>query len=396
MKSFNKVKYIDSYSHETLHDQYNAAFLATVCSAFENVEYIVGKSSYRNTNKLLATCENIKYKLKFIWVVGGKSNIALFFRTLFGAIQNIRFLVFSGKDDLIIYNFNNFIFLYFANLLTKLLDRTVIIVCHNEMAFVTIDCVHKNLVYNFRTNIIRYIFKNEKIVLAKNLKFCVLGDSILDNLKKHINFNKITNFFSVDHPYIFSERVNKASKIDLQPSTIKIGVIGTMAQEKGADILISIAKNINLIENKAITIQIIGKIICETNQFEQVGIVLPPDKGKSSLDREIFNQMVDQLDFILYLYPVNSYRFTASGSIMDAINYNKPILSFKNDFFNYIFNKYGELGFLVDNEIQMVELIKSISGSNFKSIDFNFEKVKKSLSPFSKKDDFINGYNKFN
>jgi hypothetical protein len=392
-KQVNKVKYIDSYSIETLHDQYNAAFLATVCCAYKNVEYIVGKSSFKHTSKLLNKCENLNYSLNFIWVVGGKSKIALLLRTFFGAIQNIRFLIFSKKDDLIIFNFNNFIFLYFANLLTKLFNRTVVIVCHNEMAFVSINSVHKNPIYNFRTNIIRYIFKNENVILSKNLRFCVLGDSIYDNLKMHINKNKIANFFSIDHPYIFSNKTSILKKSELPSNKIKIGVIGTMAQEKGADILISIAQKLNLLEAKFISIEIIGKIICDTSQFEKVGILLPPDKGKSFLDREKFNALVDNLDYILYLYPVNSYRFTASGSIMDAINFNKPIISFKNDFFQYIFSKYGNLGYLVENELEMVTLINKKIVPNNQNQHFNFESVKLALSPHELQKELLKSIN---
>lgn len=389
----NKVKYIDSYSYETLHEQYNAAFLATVCYVFNNVEYIVGKSSFKHTSKLLNKCKDLNYSLKFIWVVGGKSKMVLLFRMFFGAIQNIRFLIFSKKDDLIIFNFNNFIFLYFANILTKLLNRKVVIVCHSEMAFVSINSVHKNPIYNFRTNVIRYIFNNEKVILSEKLIFCVLGDSIYDNLKKYININKIANFISVDHPYIFSNRDSILKKSNIPSNKIKIGVIGTMAQEKGADILISIAQKLNLLENKFISIEIIGKIICDTSQFENVGIILPPDKGKSFLDRDKFNELVDNLDYILYLYPVNSYRFTASGSIMDAINFNKPILSFKNDFFQYIFTKYGNLGYLVENETSMVNLINNLIEPNNQHQHFNFSSIKMALSPHELQKELLKSIN---
>ena len=380
-KKFNRVKYIDSNSHKTFHDQYNASFLATCCYAFDNVEYIVGKSSYKNTKKLLDNLTGFKFKLKYIWVLGGDNRIALLFRTILGALQNIRFLVFSSKADLLIYNCNNFIFLYFANVLTKLFDREVIIVCHSELAFIEMDCFHHNLVYNYRTNILRYIYKNTRVKIAEKLRFCVMGESILLNLEKHINQEKMNHFFSVDHPYIFVNNIKSTQKKLEACSRIKIGVIGTMALEKGADILISIAKNLNLKDRKDISLEIIGKILCDTKQFEEFGIILPPNNGKEPLHRALFNKMVEELDFILYLYPVNSYKFTASGSLLDAINFEKPILSFKNDYFCYFFEKHGNFGYLLENEKQMVEQIKNLANNNPKDLKKTFNIIKKKLSP---------------
>ncbi len=376
------IRYIDSFSHKTLHDQYNAAFLATCSYAFGRIEYIVGRSSYRHTRTLLDLLPDLNYSVRFISVVGGNSRMAVLMRTFLSAFQNIRLLIFSRKSDLLIYNFNNFISLPIINFLNKILKRQIVIVCHSELSFIVNDCVHKNMIYNLRTKVLRQIFRDEKKSLAPDIRFCVLGESILENLKYHIPLQKMKHFISIDHPYIFSDRqMHMPVQQDKTGKKIRIGVIGTMAQEKGADILTAIARRINLLEQKNIDIVIVGKILCDTKQFEDVGIQLPPGNGKDFLDREVFNSLISELDYILYLYPMNSYRFTASGSIMDAINYGKPILSFENHFFSYLFRKYGKLGYLIRDENEMTELIENTLPGIADKEQLDFSNIRNSLAP---------------
>jgi glycosyltransferase involved in cell wall biosynthesis len=374
---FKKVKYVDTFSVNTLHDQFNASFLATCIYTFGNVEYFVGKSSYKNTQPLLSKLPDLSYTIKIIWIPKGKSRYALLFRTVISALRNIKLLIFSKSEDLLIYNSNNFFSLYFINSLNRRLNRNIIIVCHSELAFIKLDCVHNNFIYDLRTRILRSFFKSEKVKISDKLNFCVLGDSILSNLSKYIPEDKIRHFISIDHPYIFIDKSIKRKIVLSSINKIKIGVIGTMAQEKGADILVEIAKKLDLKNNEHVSIEIIGKILCDTIQFVENGIMIPEDKGRDTISRTLFDQKINALDYVLYLYPTDSYKFTASGSVMDAINYEIPIISFKNDFFTYIFQKYGCLGYLFNNVDELVDKLKILD----KHESFNFKNTKVSLSP---------------
>jgi hypothetical protein len=43
------------------------------------------------------------------------------------------------------------------------------------------------------------------------------------------------------------------------------------------------------------------------------------------------------------LYDTNGYKLTASGSILEAIWNEKPIIALSNEYFKYLFDKYGEI-----------------------------------------------------
>lgn len=381
MKS--QALYIDSNSHRTMHEQYNAAMFAVCASSFDKITYCAGRSSLNNTTKLLASIGSIDFKKKVIFVLGGDNKISLLLRSLISCIQNIRFLVFSNKETVLIYNFNNFFSIYWINFLNKVLKRRIIICCHSEIAFIVNDCVHSNLIYDFRTNILRYIFINPKTKIADNLFFVVLGDSIKFNLSEILSPEKVNHIISIDHPYIFNK-----IRIKKNHSGVKLGVVGTMAHVKGADILIKLAIELNLKGRNDLSISIIGKILCDSTQFQEVGITLPVNKGKESLPREEFDLAISELDYILYLYPVNSYKYTASGSLMDSINMECPAISFRNDYFQYVFEKFGIFGFLLENEEDMIRLIESLPKSNLSKESYSFKEIKTKLSPSEIKKDF--------
>jgi len=368
--------YIDTNSHGTMHEQFNAAMLLVSSKSFKDIIYYGGKSSLSNTFKLIESLHENAIKQRKIFVVGGSGKYSLLFRTIVSHLQNLRFLIFSKQNQVLIYNFNNFLSIKSLNFLNKIIKRDIIIFCHSELSFLEKDCIHNNFIYNLRSRNLRNIFLNPNTTIANKLYFAVLGDSIKENLSHIVTSNKLKHIISIDHPYLFSNLKRKKHS-----SILKLGVIGTMAQEKGADILVEIAQKLNLIDRSDVSISIIGRILCKTEQFSQNGIILPSNLGKESIPRDEFDSLISDLDYILYLYPNSSYKFSASGSLLDSLSIESPVISFKNSYFQYIFNKFGSFGYLVDNIPEMISLIEELANPHHAPKMFEFEKIKSRLSP---------------
>ena len=66
------------------------------------------------------------------------------------------------------------------------------------------------------------------------------------------------------------------------------------------------------------------------------------------------------MDYAVFLHEKESYYLRASGVFFDAINYNKPIISIKNSYFEYYFNKYGNIGYLCNDINEMFNIMKLI------------------------------------
>ena len=88
-----------------------------------------------------------------------------------------------------------------------------------------------------------------------------------------------------------------------------------------------------------------------------------------TIPRTDFDKYINELNFILFLYPTNSYKLTASGAITDAIRLHIPILSLKNDFFCDLIGN-NSIGYLKDTIEELANTIRTIITTK-ESIDYN-------------------------
>ena len=65
---------------------------------------------------------------------------------------------------------------------------------------------------------------------------------------------------------------------------------------------------------------------------------------------------------------------------MDALFMEKSIIVLRNNYFEYMFEKYGEFGVLLNSIDEMAELIKELT--EWKPLQvFDFKKIKNQLQP---------------
>jgi hypothetical protein len=234
--------------------------------------------------------------------------------------------------------------------------------------------------YGINAKIIRYMainyFKNERIHYSKLIHYIVLGDNILVKLKKNISKEIIQNMNSIDHPYIFQTNIDNHSNL---PGILRLGIIGTVGKGKNVDKFILLAKEFYTeINIGMLTLSAIGRILIDKAELLKVNIEIPVD-ASNALSRDEFNKKIAALDYVLFFYDSNSYEFTASGAVFDAINYKKPIIALRNNYFEYLFNKIDSFGILVDTIEEMILVIRNLLGEKDRKKYF-FGKVKNELS----------------
>jgi glycosyltransferase involved in cell wall biosynthesis len=278
---------------------------------------------------------------------------------IFGMLQDIRLLISAPKSCVVIYAFNNFFSLYFINKLSELLKKRVVICCHSELT----DLIKNNranfFVYRLRSYIFRIVFLEQRIVISKKLFFLVLGDSILFNLKKIVPENKANNFFALDHPYIFNSEMTQY-RPSQNKDKVKVGWVGLIAGEKGAYDLVRIANDLKLKKRDDLELCVVGRVVDCQDILKDAGVVLTNNLGNEIIPRDVFNYLIDSLDYIIFLYPSNSYSLAASGSFFDSLNMKKPIIGIRNNYFGYINDKFGHFGYLVDSISEIPPLIEEL------------------------------------
>lgn len=372
-----KIRYIDTFSYKTAHLQINASLLVMLSKIGNEVIYYAGKSSMAEVYSLLAksNVEVLNVQANSIFVCGGNNRLSLLMRYLISAFMNLILLVRSHKKDVIIYNFNNLFSLRLINAVNGIIKRKVLICCHGELELLS-DAVNEGggLAKCLRYLARDFFLKPRKI--QNNVYFMVLGDVILKNLRSYLTKEQLKKFISVDHPYIFIKQTQDTNKTKWAEG-LHIGTVGAFSQIKGADLFVKIVSEV---KNPSVHFSITGRIFYPMVLLQQLGVDTAIDADKKALSQKIYNERISRLDYILFLYSPNSYRITASGAVMDAINLKKPIIALKNDYFCYMFEKYGSFGCLFENIEDMTAFLSNQIQKESLQI-YNFEKIQDLMSP---------------
>ena len=219
----------------------------------------------------------------------------------------------------------------------------------------------------------------------------MLGDSILENVNKYLDKERLKYFLSVDHPYYNTYKGNNITSIN-NKKNINIGVIGnlTHSNNRGFYNVLALANKLKDVSN--ITVNILGKV--DKESFEKLdGLVRFYNKSGLLIPREDYDKNISDMDYIYIPYPVDSFKFTASGSLLEAICKLKPVLYHRNCYASYIISKFGDFGIDVDGH-DTKELINLLTDSENYSVLLRKQKiVADNIHPHSLIDQYIKLFN---
>lgn len=370
-----KIKFIDSLCTNGMHLLFNASLIAILKKIFNDIT-IYGEK--QNINRELQLLKEYKIntkniKLKKILLPIAKSKISNFLLYLCSFFYNLWFIIIANKNDILIFNYNNLLATRIINLFNKIFHRKILIFCHGELEFLYYNYTSFGPFNRFSFWLGRHFFLNKNIEVEKNIKFVVLGESILKNIQLLFPKNISDHFMTMDHAYFFKNDPLKKKKL-IDTDKIKIGSIGFFHELKGAN---DFCRLVSSTTNISIEFSITGKVLYNIKKLQQLHINLPKNLGKDHVSREELEKRIEELDIILFLYPCNSYKLMASGAILDALSMQKPIIALKNDYFEYIFKKYSAFGYLFDSIDEIIEVLNRKEKLN---ISFNYKSIQEKLS----------------
>ena len=370
-----QIKYIDTLCTDGNHLLFNASLLAMFQKNFNKIILYGEKSNaYDEINILKKNqIDTNNIDVKNIWLPIARTRISNFLLYLCSFFYNLWFIMIAKKTDILVFNYNNMLAVRTMNIFNKIFHRKILIFCHGEMEYLIADYSFFGPFNRLLFKLGRSFFLNKKIHIEKNIKFVVLGDSILKNIKKITPSNISSSFIAVDHSYFFKNDINNK---DFFSDSVKIGTVGLFYKKKGAD---EFCYLVSLINNNKIKFSITGKIFYDLDKLKKLNIDLPNNLGKGLVPIDVLEARVKKLDFILYLYPTDSYQLMASGAILDALSLQKPIIALKNDYFDYIFKKFGEFGFLFESVEKIAEFLNHNSLKSTQS-SFDYLSIQKRLS----------------
>ncbi len=219
-----------------------------------------------------------------------------------------------------------------------------IIILHGEVDYIKLN---NGFTRNILGRIVRISFKLKR----KKLFYVVLDEVVKTNLLQFGLLQK-ENIIAIPHPYLFDNNIAENE----YNHPFKIAHLGIASAEKQSYYLFDVVKKYkNEIINNKFQLFIVGN-----NQTGIENELIAGSTTKSMLDRETFESLVKSVHFSIFFYG-DAYQLTSSGSILDALNFEKPIIALKNDLFTALFNRAGNIGFLCDDVAGIETIIKTIA-----------------------------------
>lgn len=356
MKKIKNVVFLDFFSVGNFHEIISSCMAEIFLRGFNSVT-IKGSYSFCETlsSNVQYCTDNPKNRFNYhtLRVFEGQTPLGALIRMFCGLFIVLYEYFKTPKDSLLYLNYNNFFAFPVLLCFNRFLRKKIVIIQHGELEypFKKIAFYKPYWLYG-RLN----SFSFRYLLNKSNVNLLLLGDSIRENFIRAYPMVDESSLIVINHPYKFTN-ISYGSIMQKSNSKIIVGTIGYLNSGKG------LYTYCDLVDYFA------SDILADKIEFRHIGRVEPGFKtenhtnimwSSSYLPRDIFNSKISELDYILFLYPKYSYQFTASGALLDAISFEKPILALANSYFQYVLSTELLASGLVSSIDDLVLCLKSI------------------------------------
>ncbi len=362
MANKNKIVVFEPNMNSFPHSEINAGFLSLLELVYQNEKlcFIADKNHY-NAVQEIRQFKLWHYKPTKVFSYEPKFFL---FNDFILIVKIFRLLVSIKKTDTLYLLGIMPIAHIFISGLNTILKRNIVICLHGQM---------EAYLENTKIGMSKYYYRLSKFVFKRNdaIDYLIFGESIKNNLFHLFNTNK--RLIVIDQPYLHKEIENE--DIWYNKNEYTLGILGRFDHSKNIKEFFAFVDYLEQeILEKKIRIKTIGKVNCDI-----------PDKYSGlisfytrTLTKEEFEKEVLQLDFVISFTDEDYYRATPSGVFFDCIKWELPMLSLNNDFIQYYFTKYGNLGEVFNTTFEMIDFVKNkLIKSNY--IFDQFDMYKKNL-----------------
>lgn len=204
----------------------------------------------------------------------------------------------------------------------------------------------------------------------RNIQHLVLEEGIRESILKSVP--SLSGRVEVlEHPLPPSEGESSTGDLSIP---IRFGFLGLANEQKGFPIFVRLASQIIRNHKGRVEFHAIGRFPPNKKPIQGIEI-LETKPGFERLNRSDFIERVKRLHFVVFPYQLSHYELTASGVLLDAIIWEKPIIASRIPIFDNMFNKYGDIGYLFHDEVELVEIVENIVREIDKS-HYDMQKLK--------------------
>ena len=152
-------------------------------------------------------------------------------------------------------------------------------------------------------------------------------------------------------------------EIDLQAETsptapVRFGLIGQATKDKGIDAFLDIARRMKARHGSAVEFHLVGAMRPGDDPARFAVLADPVNVG--ALDRARFVERLGRLHYVLMPINPGYYRLSASGAVIDALTWLKPMIATPLPIVADLFARFGDLGTLSEDEAAMEAAVEAV------------------------------------
>ncbi len=160
----------------------------------------------------------------------------------------------------------------------------------------------------------------------------------------------------IEHPIPPNEEALRS--VDLRPP-VKFGFLGRAVELRGFPVFLKLASEMVKEYQGRVEFHAIGRYN-KKEDFSSITDVLVTKPCIEPLERLDFIERAKKLHYVIFPLSPQFYQLAASGSLMDAIAWGKPVIARNIPVLSSLFRNYGDIGYIFDDEIELHEIVRDI------------------------------------
>jgi hypothetical protein len=139
---------------------------------------------------------------------------------------------------------------------------------------------------------------------------------------------------------------------------VRVGLIGQATEAKGITPFLYTAKQLKKLHGNRVEFHLIGRVFPGTDlsRFSH----LDGTVSYNDLPRNEFHRQLSRMHYVFLPLQPEYYQKAASGAILDAVSWEKPIISTSLPIVADIFKEHGDIGYLCSDATEMSQVLGRI------------------------------------
>lgn len=148
--------------------------------------------------------------------------------------------------------------------------------------------------------------------------------------------------------------------IDLA-SPIELGIVGVATRAKGFDIFVRLARNLAESAPGRLRFNVVGRVHPDFAATDLTCLAAPV--GFDDLRRADFVARLKRLHYVCLPFQGGYYEMGASGAVLDAITFRKPLIVLPSPMTEYLFATGGDIGHLCRDQAEMEAVLRQLASA---------------------------------